>query len=147
MPGNPLVDQGVLNLLAANVSWSNFPALNVTPSFLDKSGLTLRQETPATAQHDTMTGLVQSPQPYMRVALYIPLLKTQGLSDAYKRQMEANTIIGDGTVYPDVTAGLSPYQVANMAIVDVGEMNFGGTTPLWGVTLRGLYYVNSNAFN
>jgi hypothetical protein len=144
---NPLVDQGQLNLLKANVTWADFGQLNVTPPYLDKSGITLRLETPSTTQHDTMTGLVQSPQPYIRVALYLPLLKTQPLSDSYKTQMEENAIIGDGTVYPDVDAGLSPYQLGNMAIIDVGELNFGGTTPLWGVTLRGVYYVNADAFN
>ena len=144
---NPLVLQGTLNLLAANVTWADFGQLNVTPSYTDKSGITLRLETPSTTQHDTMTGLVQSPQPYVRVALYLPLLKTQSLSDAYKTQMEETAILGDGTVFPDVTSGLSPYQLANMAIIDVGELNFGGSTPLWGVTLRGVYYVNADAFN
>jgi len=147
MPGNPLVDQGNLNLLAANITWADFGALNVTPSYTDKAGITLRQESPATQQHETMTGIVQSPQPYMTIALYIPLLKTQSLSAAYKTQMEENSILGDGTVFPDVSSGLSAYQLGNMAIRDVGEMNFGGSTPLWGVTLRGVYYINANAFN
>ena len=148
MPGNPLVDQGVLNLLAANVTWTNFPALNVTAPYLDKAGLTLRLEGQTTVQHETMTGVVQSPQPYMPVSLVIPLLKTQPLSDSYKSQMEASAVLGDGTVWPDVSSGgLSSYQLGNMAIQSVGELNFGGTTPLWGVTLRGVYYVNANAFN
>src|SRR5579862_2688001 len=141
MPGNPLVDQGVLNLLAANVTWTNFPALNVTAPYLDKAGLTLRLEGQTTVQHETMTGVVQSPQPYMPVSLVIPLLKTQPLSDSYKSQMEASAVLGDGTVWPDVSSGgLSSYQLGNMAIQSVGELNFGGTTPLWGVTLRGVYY-------
>ena len=147
MAGNPLVDQGVLNLLKAAVTWADFGGLNVTASFLDKAGLTLRLEGQTTIQHETMTGIVQSPQPYMPVSLVIPLLKTQPLSDTYKTQMETDAIIGDGTVWPDVSAGLSPYQLGNMAIQSVGELNFGGTTPLWGVTLRGVYYVNSTAFN
>ena len=147
MAGNPLIDQGVLNLLAANVTWTDFAGLNVTPPYLDKAGLTLRLEGSATTQHETMTGLVQSPQPYMPISLVIPLLKTQSLSDSYKTQMESSSIIGDGTVYPDVTTGLSAYQLGNMAIQSVGELNFGGTTPLWGVTLRGVYYVNANGFN
>ena len=148
MAGNPLVAQGVLNLLAANVTWAAFQALNVTASYLDKAGITLRLEGQSTTQHETMTGLVQSPQPYMPVSLVISLLKTQSLSDAYKSQMEANSILGDGTVFPDVSSGgISAYQLGNMAIQSVGELNFGGTTPLWGVTLRGLYYLNADAFN
>jgi len=145
--GNPLVDQGVLNLLKASVTWNNFPGLNVTASFIDKSGIILRLEGNTTAQLETMTGIVQSPQPYMPVAVVIPLLKTQALSDAYKTQMEADAIIGAGTVYPDVSSGLSPYQIDNMAIQSVGEINLGGSTAVWGVTCRGVYYVNADAFN
>lgn len=148
MAGNPLVDQGVLNLLKASVVWSDFPGLNVTASFLDKAGLTLRLDGKAAVQHGTMTGLVQSPQPYLPVSLVIPLLRTQPLSDAYKSQMEANVLIGSGTVWPDVAGGgISSYQLADMAIESVGELNFGGQSPQWGVTLMGIYYVNSALFN
>lgn len=147
MAGNPLVDQGVLNLLKASITWTDFPGLNVTAPYLDKAGLSLRLEGQSTTQHETMTGLVQSPQPYMPISLVIPLLKTQPLSDAYKTQMELDAIIGDGMVFPDVSSGLSPYQIANMAIQSVGELNLGGTTPAWAVTLRGVYYVNNSAFN
>lgn len=146
--GNPLVDQGVLSLLKANVIWNNFPALAVTPSFLDKAGLTLRLEGEMSTQHDTMTGLVQSPQPYVPVSLVIPLLKTQALSDAYKTQMELSVLLGDGVVYPDVNAGgLSQYQVSNMSIQSVGELSFGGSTPLFGVSCRGIYYINSSLWS
>jgi hypothetical protein len=145
--GNPLVDQGILNLLKASVTWTDFPGLNVTAPYLDKTGLTLRLEGSATTQHETRTGVVQSPQPYMAISLIIPLLKTQPLSDAYKTQMETDTIIGAGTVFPDVSSGLSPYQIDNMAIQSVGDLPFDGTTPQWGVTLRGVYYVNAAAFN
>src|SRR5271170_2155876 len=147
MAGNPLVTQGVLNLLAAAVTWNDFQGLNVSASYLDRAGITLRQTSPATTQHGTMTGLVQSPQPYMTIDLVIALLRTQQLSDLYKGQMEADAIIGEGTVWPDTTSGIGPYQISNMAIGTVGELLLNGTTPIWGVTLHGLYYVNADAFN
>lgn len=148
MAGNPLIDQGVLNLLKASVVWSDFPGLNVTASFLDKAGLTLRLDGKASVQHGTMTGLVQSPQPYLPVTLVIPLLRTQPLSDSYKQQMEQNVLIGAGTVWPDVAGGgIGSYQLSNMAIESVGELNFAGQSPQWGVSLMGLYYVNSALFN
>jgi hypothetical protein len=147
MAGNPLVDQGTLNLLKAAVTWTDFPVLNVSAPYLDKAGITLRLDGESSVQHGTMTGVVQSPQPYMGVTVTIPLLKTQPLSDAYKAQMELLALIGDGIVWPDVTSGLSPYQVSNMAIETVGELNLGGTTPVWGVSCRGVYYVNSSLFN
>jgi hypothetical protein len=146
--GNPLVDQGTLNLLKASVVWADFPALTVTPSFLDKAGITLRLEGEASQQHETMTGLVQSPQPYMMISVVIPLLKTQPLSNAYKNQMESSSLIGDGTVWPDVAGGgLGQYQISNMSIQSVGELSFGGSTPLYGVTCKGIYYINSNLWN
>jgi len=144
---NPLVDQGVLNLLKAAVAWKNFQGLNVTASYLDRPGITLRKKGSATTQHPTMTGLVQSPQPYMEIDVVMALLKTQGLSDAYKTQMETDSIIGGGTVYPDTNTGLSPYVIDNMAIQTVGELVLNGTTPIWAVTLSGVWYINSSAFN
>lgn len=149
MAGNPLIDQGVLNLLKASVVWSDFPGLNVTAPFLDRAGITLRLDGKAALQHGTMTGVVQSPQPYLPVTVVIPLLRTQPLSEAYKTQMEKNVFIGAGTVWPDVAggAGLSSYQLAQMAIESVGELNFAGQTPQYGVSLMGVYYVNSDLFN
>jgi len=145
---NRLVDQGVLNLLAASVVWADLPALNVTADFLDKAGITLRLDGKASVQHGTMTGLVQSPQPYLPVSLVIPLLRTQPLSNAYKTQMETSVIIGAGTVWPDITGGdgISSYQLANMAMESVGELNFAGQSPQWGVTLMGIYYINNALF-
>ena len=147
MPGNPLINQGILQLLRAAVTWNDFQGLNVTAPYLDKAGITLRLAGALTTQHGTMTGIVQSPQPYMPVSVVIGLLRTQPLSDAYKTQMELDAIIGSGTVWPDTTTGLSPYDIDNMAIESVGELVLNGTTPIWAVTLSGAYYVNSAAFN
>lgn len=147
MAGNPLISQGVLNRVLGSVTWSNFPGLNVTAPYLDKEGINLRKEGEATTQHGTMTGIVQSPEPYMPVSVVIALLKTQFLSESYKSQMELSTILGPGTVYPDVSTGLTPYQLYNMAIMGVGELLFNGTTPIWGVTVRGYWVINSSLFS
>lgn len=153
MPGNPLIDQGVLQRIRGSVVWASFPQLNVTAPFLDKAGISLRLEGGSTLQHPTMTGLVQSPEPYMGVSLVIALLKTQALSNAYKMQMESYSVLGQGTVFPDINtdpnsgAGLSQYTLQNMAIESVGELLFNGTTPIWACTLRGYYVVNNQLFN
>jgi hypothetical protein len=145
MAGNPLIAQGVLNRLKASVVWTAFPALNVTASFLDKEGIQLRLEGEASMQHGTMTGLVQSPEPYIPISVTLALLKTQPLSDAYKTQMELSSLIGDGTVWPDVSMGmgLGSFQLQNMSIQSVGELILNGSTPIYGVTCRGYYLVNS----
>ena len=147
--GNPLVAQGVLNRLKASVVWTSFPALNVTAPFLDREGINLRLEGEASAQHGSMTGIVQSPEPYLPVSVVIALLRTQPLSDLYKTQMEANSLIGDGVVWPDVStgSGLSQFQLHNMSIQSVGELVLNGTTPIYGVTCRGFYVVNNSLWD
>ena len=144
--GNPLIDQGVLNRIRASVTWANFPQLNVTAPFLDRDGVTLRKEGEATMQHPTMTGVVQSGEVYMPVSVVIALLRTQALSAAYQTQMQASTVLGQGTVFPDVSVGLAPYVLYNMAIQSVGELVLNGTTPIWAVTCRGYWPINNNLF-
>jgi hypothetical protein len=141
--GNPLIDQGVLNRLKASVVWTAFPQLNVTASFLDKEGISLRLEGQSSMQHETMTGLVQSPEPYLPISVVISLLRTQALSELYKAQMEFNSLIGQGTVWPDVTTGLSSYQLQNVSIQSVGDLLLNGSTPIFGITCRGYYVVNN----
>lgn len=145
--GNPLIDQGVLNRIKGSVTWTSFPGLNVTSPFLDKDGINLRKEGEASTQHGTMTGIVQSPEPYMPVSIVIALLKTQALSEAYKSQMEDSVLLGAGTVYPDVSTGLTPYALNNMSIQSVGELLFNGTTPIFAVTCRGYWVINNSLFN
>lgn len=147
MAGNPLIDQGVLNRIKGSVTLANFPNLNVTAPYLDREGINLRKEGDVTSQHGTMTGLTQSPEPYVPVSVTIALLKTQSLSDAYKSQMEDNSILGPCTVYPDVSSGLTPYQFYNMAIKNVGDLVFNGTTPLFGVVISGYWPVNNSLFD
>lgn len=145
--GNPLIDQGTLNRIRASITWQDFPGLNVTAPYLDKEGITARMEGDASLQHGTMTGVVQSPEPYLFFSVVIALLRTQQLSNAYKVQMEALSIIGAGTVYPDVSTGLGPFPLNNVSIQSVGELLLNGTTPIYGVTCRGYYTINQALFS
>lgn len=147
MPGNPLIAQGVLNRVIGSVVWADFPALNVTAPFLDKEGINLRLEGEMSMQHGTMTGLVQSPEPYVPVSLVIALLKTQSLSNAYKSQFEDDVILGEGTVWPDVSTGLSQFQLQNMSIQSVGDLLFNGTTPIFALTMRGFFILNNSLWD
>ena len=147
---NPLIDQGVLNRLVASVVWQDFPALNVTPSFLGKEAIRLALEGDATRQIGNLTGITQSPEPYMLARLTINLLKTQSLSSQYKAQMEASTLLGNCVVRPDVTSGsggLQPYDLTNMAIESVREMTYDGGDSGWVVMCSGTYYINSDLWN
>jgi hypothetical protein len=149
---NPLIQQGTLNRLLASVVWTNFPGLNVTASYLDKEGIKLALEGVSSLQHGTMTGIVQSPEPYLPISVTINLLKTQQLANAYKTQMESISLIGAGMVYPDVNqngnaltqaGGLGAYQLQNMSIQSTPEIDFSGTTPVYRVTLTGYYIINN----
>jgi len=144
---NPLTDQGVINRIRGSVVWANFPALNVTASFLDRDGINLRLEGEMSMQHPTMSGIVQSPEPYVPISVVIALLKTQALADAYKDQIESSVLLGEGTVWPDVSTGLSQFQLENMSIQSVGDLLFNGSTPIFAVTCRGFYVLNNDLWN
>jgi hypothetical protein len=144
---NLLIAQGTLNRILANVAWTDFPSLNVTAPYLDKEGISLRLEGEASMQHGTMTGIVQSPEPYLPIGLTLSLLRTQSLSDMYKSQMQDNVVLGDGTVWPDVSTGLTPFLLYNMAIQSVGDLQLNGTTPIFGVSLRGFWVTNNSLWD
>lgn len=146
MAGNPLVPQGTLNRLRASIVWPNFPGLNVTPSFLGKEGISLSFEGDATTFLETMTGAVTSTEPYQLCTLKVHLLKTQSLSAAYKAQLELSSLLGNCTVRPDSTT-LSPYQLSNMGIQTVDQLQFNGSNAGWMVNLKGYYLINSAAWD
>ena len=95
---------------------------------------------------DTMTGIVQSPEPYQRCTVAVHLIKSQALANAYKTQIELNSLLGDMTVRPDAVA-LGPYELSNVAINGVNPLKFDGTDAGWVVMLSGIYYVNSSLWN
>jgi hypothetical protein len=144
--GNPLISLGSLNRLRGSVVIPNLPSLNVTASYLGRSGIGLSLEGDSTGMIPAMTGAVTSPEPYMMVNVTIALLRTQTLAAQYKTQLELNSLIGPFTVIPD--ASVHPnYGVDNAAIQSVREMSFAGEDPVWMVTLRGTYYTNSTLWN
>lgn len=139
----PLIPQGVLNRLAASVTWTSFPSLNVTPSFLNREGISLAFDGETTTFLPTLTGAVTSPQPYQMVTLTINLLKTQPLANLYEAQRQTQSLIGNGVVRAD-TSILVPYPITNCAIENVRELHFSGEDAGFSVTCRGYYLINSN---
>jgi hypothetical protein len=146
--GNPLIQQGFLNRVKGSVTWDAFPQLNVTAPYLDREGINMRLTGNSSAQLQTLTGTVQSPECYISLSVVIALLKTQTLAEAYKTQWEAYSVLGAGTIWPDVAiGGISSFRINNAAIENVADLLFNGTTPLYGVTCTGYYVVNNNLFN
>ena len=85
---NPLISQGTINRLRASVVIPSNTALNVTPSYLGKAALRLAFIGPVTTSIGTLTGVVQSPEPYMEFNLTMHLLKSQAFANAWKMQIE-----------------------------------------------------------
>jgi hypothetical protein len=143
---NPFVDQGVINLLRGSFSVLDFPELNVIAANMGKKMITLTFSGSASITIDTATGVVQSPQPYLKVMAKIPLLKSQSLSDQWKRRMESNALLGDCSTVPDATT-LSDYQLSNCAIESVDALDFSGTNADYSVTVSGIYYINNSLWS
>ena len=85
---NPQVPQGTLNRLRVSVAITQFPALNITPSYLGREMATLSFDGMVTTPIDTATGVVPSPEPYQRVTATVHLLRTQALANLWKQQLE-----------------------------------------------------------
>lgn len=142
MSFNPLYPQGVLNRLVASVTWPLFPQLNVTPSFLNREAIRLAFEGEATRTLPTLTGTVQSPEPYQMVSLTINLLKTQGLAALYEVQFALSTVLGPCVVRPDSTT-LPTFDLFNVALQNVRELSFAGEDAGYAVTASGYVLRNS----
>lgn len=146
MASNPLIAQGVLNRLRASATFSDHPALNVTAPYLGKGGITVTAEGPATTSLATMTGIVQSPEPFIQVRIHLDLLRSQQLASAYKAQIEANCLLGELTVRPDSTT-LGDYQFSNCAIVSGMPNGLAGQDASFPVEITGIYYINNNGWS
>ena len=141
-----LVSQGTLNRLRGSVVIPDFPGLNVTAPFLGDGGIGLSLEGETTTMIPTLTGTTTSPEPYQMCSLTVHLLKTQSLSDSYKKQMETLALIGDVTVRPDAKT-LSPYPLLNCAINSVAPLTFNGKDAGFLVTIKGYYQINNSLYD
>lgn len=140
---NPLIDQGTLNLLRASVVFGNNATLNITAPYLGKEGIKMRVSGQPTIQIPTLTGIANSPQPYVMLDIEIHLLKTQGFADVWKKQTETATQVGPVEFIPD-SKSLSNYQIENCSIVSVADVDANGSSAEFLVRISGAYYVNSS---
>lgn len=143
---NPLVALGTLNRLRGAVVVTNFTALNVTASYLGKNGISLALEGNATEMINVMTGMVTAPEPYMPATISIHLLRTQGLSAAWRAQLEAQSTIGNVQVHSDAST-FPEYTFQNCAIRTIREMPFDGSDPGFVITITGTYVINNSLWS
>lgn len=140
--GNPQIVQGVLNLTRVNVQVANYPALNITASFLGSGGVTLTPGGPATTMINQLTGRVGSPEPYQPMTVGIHLIRSQGLAASWESQRTTLTAIGSILVFSDAAAAPT-YSISNCFIENVGEQTFNGKSTEYFVTLTGTYIINN----
>lgn len=143
---NPLIAQGALNRVRASVTIPNFPNLNVTASYLGSEGISLAKNGEITHQIPTLTGLVNSPVPYVPVQLTIHLVRSQNLAQSYESQMQDNSVLGDLYCTPDASS-LQDISIFNGAIVSVQEQKFNGTDAGYVITIGGYQPQNNSLFN
>lgn len=143
---NPIVPQGVLNRLRGSLVLTEFPGLNVTASYLGKEGMSISFDGVITTPLDTMTGVVQSPEPYQRASVAIHLLKPQALADAWKNQIESNSLLGDATLRTD-SKDFGVFQLSNASINQVSPIKIDGMDAGYVVTMSAIYYTNSSLWN
>ena len=146
MATNPMIAQGSLNKVRANIVVPGFTALNITVSYLGDDGFSLDMDEDFVDQIKTQTGLVNSPEPYVEATCTINLLRTQNLSLAWMQQAEATAQIGRIVVHSD-SAAFTKRTIHNCSILKVQPGRMNGTTPTVDVTLRGVYYVNNDMWN
>jgi uncharacterized protein YkvS len=139
---NVSISQGTLNRLRTQVQIPSFPALNVTAPFLGKRSVRLTREGRIVENLDSLTGIVPSPEPFVKMGIHINLLKSQALANLYEQQLQTLATIGQVIVRTDTTT-LQQFSINNASIINVGELSFAGDTPDYLITIEGYYVVNT----
>ena len=139
--GNPLVPQGLLNRVRGSAVFPAFPNLNITADYVALDGISLDIDDDGTDQIKTMTGIVNSPAPYVMATATIHVLKTQALGEAWAQQFQSNGQIGRAAIHTDAST-LSQYRLHNCSILKPQPGAMNGTNPSLILTIRGTYNVN-----
>ena len=146
MATHPLIAQGTLNRVRTSVVVPGSTNLNVTASYMGKQMARLAFEGNFADLIGTATGAVESDEPYVFATLTISLLRTQSLSSAWLEQAQTGSGIGDVTSYSDSKV-FDAVTLSGAVIQNIDPGAFDGTDPVVRVTLRGVFYVNSNLWN
>jgi hypothetical protein len=143
--GNPQISLGTLNRVRGNIQVPNFPALNVTASYMGEAGFTITRASPGTTMINTLTGRVVSPEVYQSVTAEIHLVKSQALAAVWETQLLNLSAIGPMVFYGD-SAVLGSFSFVNCAIENVGPIQNNGRNAEYMVTVMGTYIINNALF-
>jgi hypothetical protein len=143
--GNPQIALGTLNRVRGQVQVTNFPALNVSASFMGEAGFTITRASPGTTMINTMTGRVVSPEPYMAITAEIHLVKSQNLAQLWENQLVNLSAIGPMLFYGDAST-LGTFSFVNCAIETIGPIQNNGKSAEYVITVMGTYIINNGLF-
>ena len=143
-----VVDHGAINKTRGSVTFANFPALNVTSNYLTRDGIVFNPSGNATEFLEVMTGRVTSQEVTVACEIVIHLVKSMSLAAAFQQQFLLNTNLGPATIRPDTppNVGIQSWQLLNLAIVNVNEQSYAGTSADFPVRLGGYLVVNTSLF-
>ena len=143
MATNPLIAQGQLNRVAASLSFSKNPALNITAPYLGKEGISTSFEGEQTLVIPTNTGTVMSPEPYQMITVTAHILRSQPLSATYMAFIQQSTLCGPFTITSD-SGAFPQIQVYNGAIKTTAAMLMNGTQADFTLELTGYWLINNS---
>lgn len=143
MATQTLVQQGTLNRLRCSVVVPSQQALSVTSAYMGTGFASVAFTEPFSELLGTATGAVTSPEPYVFGTITVNILKTQALSASWVQQSQAQSSLGQVTIYPD-SAAYPPVTLDNCVIQGIEPTAFDGKDPVVRVTIRGVYYLNSD---
>ena len=144
---NPFVPQGALNRLLGSFSFPDNSQYNITAAFLGSEGMSPNFNGPVTTMLGTMTGAVNSPEPYMLVETSVHLIRSQAFAETYRQAMLSNSNLGHGILRPDVPTGgpgLGSFDFVNCNITGVRPFAMTGRDAGWMITITGIWYVNNS---
>lgn len=146
MATNPLIAQGTLNKVRCSIIIPGITSLNITSPYMGKSMATVSLEGDISRLIPTGTGGVVSPEPFVMVSITAHLLRTQGLTSAWRQQFEANSNIGDIVVHSD-TSAFPAYHFNTGIIQHFNQGAYDGEDPVAMLVMSAIYPVNNDMWN
>ena len=140
---NPGIARGVLNRVRCSVVVPGFSSLNVIPANMGRSLARIAFSDNLVNQIPTGTGLVNSPEPYVRATITIALLRTQQVSVSWFNQILQDSNIGEATIYGDSSV-FPPIALQDVVANHMDPGPFDGTNPDFMLVLAGALPVNNN---
>lgn len=140
---NPFIPQGSLNRLIGSLSFPGNPSFNITPEFLGTEALSINPGGPVTTMLGTLTGAVNSPEPFMMVGILIHLVRSQPLANEYKKKIQTNSFLGEGVFRPDTTT-MDPFDFTNCNVTELRPMAITGRDAGFMISISGVWYINSS---